>query len=774
VLTKGHKKASAAASTTTEESSQASHRTTISVEAADRGDEEEAMTAYLQVARSTVRKNVKATVEQACAFMIARQMLPLSFLDSRTLKGFTTTILAAGRALGSRYMDALDMVPSRRVMTSRILPNSFKAVRESCKKAFHEAGIMTFHVTSDGWSPEHSRIRGERFVSLTVHFVDAEWQLRMHHIRGSPLDGEHSASALSAFIKETLKEIGLPSSQLLGVVTDNARNAVSAARLCGQQSVRCACHVLNLVVSHALGKKLDDSPSPEDAVTDDDDKMDDNPVRAIICKVRSAVKRYQQSKALQAAFGSAQEVTTGDEFYDEGVDAIRTVENDAAETGNAEGEAPTDGSFEEETVQGTITDGRASENATADGSSHTETTNDVQDVTQEAGRAGELAAESAATVCRTPLTLISDVRTRWNSTLLMLQRFCKLRKFVEGVLSDGEAVLTPLEWATLKVIVEALLPFEQATRKLSGSRNVTISLYWPVFCNLLSLKSPSLNVSDFPEETAVAEAARSWTCRLVDVLKTELRRRMRDMHDAAPFLLQAAFLDPRHKTFWFLDKECENLPVLQDIFPLGDRLSSSGVSGRTASEIMGHLSKSVRTSLIRLLSESDDEVSADTSGDGEFPPPQKRARATGSRIFEGIAAKLREELSPLSSTRRSRITEEVTEYGEANVIRLYCSFLAKLDDNKTLSKWKAGEFDDDAFVESIDPLLFWKHNGDRFPILAAHARKVLSCPASSVPSECMWSDFGRVLQEDRCRLTAEHAEMLVILKREMEMPQYTE
>jgi hypothetical protein len=104
-------------------------------------------------------------------------------------------------------------------------------------------------------------------------------------------------------------------------------------------------------------------------------------------------------------------------------------------------------------------------------------------------------------------------------------------------------------------------------------------------------------------------------------------------------------------------------------------------------------------------------------------------------------------------------------------LRLFAAVLSATDpDNKWLKKRREGAIDDDEFLESMDPIVFWRNSQEKYPMLGARARSVLSCPASSVPSECLWSDFGRVLCDDRCRLSAEHAEALVLCKREMKAP----
>ena len=54
--------------------------------------------------------------------------------------------------------------------------------------------------------------------------------------------------------------------------------------------------------------------------------------------------------------------------------------------------------------------------------------------------------------------------------------------------------------------------------------------------------------------------------------------------------------------------------------------------------------------------------------------------------------------------------------------------------------------------EKDDPLAWWKTNSTRFPVLSKLARMWLAIPATSAPSERIFSLAGRVLTKERNRL----------------------
>lgn len=66
-----------------------------------------------------------------------------------------------------------------------------------------------------------------------------------------------------------------------------------------------------------------------------------------------------------------------------------------------------------------------------------------------------------------------------------------------------------------------------------------------------------------------------------------------------------------------------------------------------------------------------------------------------------------------------------------------------------------------------EPLTYWKVNKSRFPTLAKMARRYLSAPCSSVESERLFSSASNVVTDARNRLTPEHAEMLLFIKKNL-------
>ena len=62
------------------------------------------------------------------------------------------------------------------------------------------------------------------------------------------------------------------------------------------------------------------------------------------------------------------------------------------------------------------------------------------------------------------------------------------------------------------------------------------------------------------------------------------------------------------------------------------------------------------------------------------------------------------------------------------------------------------------------PLVFWKQNNSKFPILAHVAECILAIPASSAPVERLFSIAGKIFRPDRCRLSDKHFHELVFIR----------
>lgn len=65
------------------------------------------------------------------------------------------------------------------------------------------------------------------------------------------------------------------------------------------------------------------------------------------------------------------------------------------------------------------------------------------------------------------------------------------------------------------------------------------------------------------------------------------------------------------------------------------------------------------------------------------------------------------------------------------------------------------------------PLKWWKENEKQYPLLSTLAKAFLSIPATSVPSERVFSTAGDIVSAQRSQLLPENVDVLVFLKKNM-------
>lgn len=68
-----------------------------------------------------------------------------------------------------------------------------------------------------------------------------------------------------------------------------------------------------------------------------------------------------------------------------------------------------------------------------------------------------------------------------------------------------------------------------------------------------------------------------------------------------------------------------------------------------------------------------------------------------------------------------------------------------------------------------DPLLWWKGNEAKYPLTAKLARRYLAIPATSVPSERVFSTAGDIVTASRSALTADNVDKLIFLAENMKV-----
>ena len=110
--------------------------------------------------------------------------------------------------------------------------------------------------TSDGWAAKNQ----ECFQSLTMHYIDKNFEMKRFTICGKPFSGKHSGDRLAAVISTAFREIpGLKHETLKVLTTDSASNMMKCGRVMIASgtithALPCADHKLHNIIKGAYEK----------------------------------------------------------------------------------------------------------------------------------------------------------------------------------------------------------------------------------------------------------------------------------------------------------------------------------------------------------------------------------------------------------------------------------------------------------------------------------------------------------------------------------------
>lgn len=85
------------------------------------------------------------------------------------------------------------------------------------------------------------------------------------------------------------------------------------------------------------------------------------------------------------------------------------------------------------------------------------------------------------------------------------------------------------------------------------------------------------------------------------------------------------------------------------------------------------------------------------------------------------------------------------------------------DEGEMLRKEVQMYFGEHKKDRNLSPLQWWRDNEGKFPNLALLARSYLAVPATSTPSERLFSAAGNIVSKKRASLTPDHVDMLTFL-----------
>lgn len=310
---------------------------------------------------------------------------------------------------------------------------------------------------------------------------------------------------------------------------------------------------------------------------------------------------------------------------------------------------------------------------------------------------------------QTPLKLIQDVSTRWNTVYYMMERLIEVRWPVVAVLSNPDVTkkshaatleMTTEQWNLMTEVSPLLKPFELATVLLSSEKGATSSCVFPV---VIGIRERLENTGE-EDDDALSNAAQNVRMGLLDNLISRFGLDQLDPPDETLMpLLIASFIDPRFRSLDFLTAE--------------GRASVASAAKRTCLQ---------HPAVIEEAEEQRDQPAE----------PEKKK----SKTEEALGLLCRRQIH--HGPQRSQ---------DENIQREIAAFSAE-----------------PAIDVDADPLMWWKGNAERFPKLAHLARMFLSIPATSVPSERVFSKAGQVVNKFRSCLKPKNVDAILFLNKNKE------
>ncbi|XP_067305981.1 E3 SUMO-protein ligase ZBED1-like [Pseudorasbora parva] len=304
--------------------------------------------------------------------------------------------------------------------------------------------------------------------------------------------------------------------------------------------------------------------------------------------------------------------------------------------------------------------------------------------------------------------LIISVETRWNSAFYMLERLHEQMDPVTTalcLLKKSDLCFTNEEQSVVHLTIEALKPFEEATREVSAEKNISVSKIIPLVTLLL-------------KATAVSERQGS---SFATELAQQCQRRFRGV-ETIHSLCASTFLDIRFKHLAFRDKDHVEVVKKRLLSEMQDvRLATSDLAAAppeaTSTSFPGSVSG----------------PTASCASSVTPPLTPRTASATAGGIWEDFDSQV---LSAQQQSGSSGSIIEMRRYAEEKVI-----------------------------PRNQDPLVWWRNHEQTFPSLSKLAKKYLGITASSVPSERIFSKAGELISQRRNRLKGKNVNMLLFLNK---------
>ncbi|CAF2422607.1 unnamed protein product [Rotaria sp. Silwood2] len=346
--------------------------------------------------------------------------------------------------------------------------------REDLRKVMSKINHVA--LTADMWSNS----RRQSFICVTAHIMTNTYENIPVLIGFRRFKGRHTGESIRNYIDYELKRSGIESHRIISITTDGASNFESAmGTFQFGYHFKCASHNLNLVVSK--GVCLWKRPNPNTFPFTNDENFNDNDVQ------------FDSEEEISDTYSDSEE-EQDDVSNDQVTPSTSPSENSSSTTIISEDEFSSDEELDDEEcdtgdIEGGVLDEKVFHILL----------NNLQ-VLQKTRKLIAFIRNHQVTrdyvnqrkPGQVPYgNIILDMKIRWNSTQIMLERFLNHRNVIQAIVASPDRFKNSLtkkcqtklkklsfthdEWDLLQIISSVLGPFHLATEMLSGQTYPTLS-----------------------------------------------------------------------------------------------------------------------------------------------------------------------------------------------------------------------------------------------------------------------------------------------------------
>lgn len=143
--------------------------------------------------------------------------------------------------------------------------------------------------------------------------------------------------------------------------------------------------------------------------------------------------------------------------------------------------------------------------------------------------------------------------------------------------------------------------------------------------------------------------------------------------------------------------------------------------------------------------------------------PRYRTLSYETDAIKAAVLKKLEELMEEKYAEKSAKEENIVSKQSDAMNYLFCSDSSLSEDEDNATEELQNYINEKDVSLSINPLQWWRDNEKRFPIISQIARKILCIPATSIPSERVFSTAGNIVTSKRSCLSSRNVNMLIFL-----------